>query len=116
MSTLTEHYRPPKDAADTIMDQSIDEKTSYLNFSLVNADPLAALQTLVEKAFIGDTGDELITKLVTLTDRRSSALYTSHSAIRIQPLKDRSIPMPWSSMDGPPISTWTTWIFPTISP
>ncbi len=43
------------------------EMIVYLRFSLVDADPLAALQTLVEEAFSGETGDQLNAKLATLT-------------------------------------------------
>ncbi len=43
------------------------EMIVYLRFSLVDEDPLAALQTLVEEAFSGETGDQLNAKLATLT-------------------------------------------------
>ena len=43
------------------------EMIVYLNFSLVDADPLAALRTLVGETFSGETGDQLKTKLATLT-------------------------------------------------
>lgn len=39
----------------------------YLNFSLVDVDPLGALQTLVEETFTGAEKDQLVTKLAKLT-------------------------------------------------
>jgi pimeloyl-ACP methyl ester carboxylesterase len=45
------------------------EMVVYLNFSLIDADPLAALRALVEKHFPGDAGEQLNAKLATLTTK-----------------------------------------------
>ena len=44
------------------------EMIVYLRFSLVDSDPLAALQTLVKESFSGEAGEQLNAKLATLTD------------------------------------------------
>ncbi|WP_162798155.1 alpha/beta hydrolase [Sulfitobacter sp. JL08] len=55
------------DAYDALGGVSGLELIVYLNFSLVEADPLAAMQTVVAETFSGETGDRLNAKLATLT-------------------------------------------------
>jgi pimeloyl-ACP methyl ester carboxylesterase len=55
------------DAYDALGGVSGLELIVYLNFSLVEADPLAALKTVVEETFSGETGEQLNVKLATLT-------------------------------------------------
>jgi len=55
------------DAYDALGGVSGLEMIVYLNFSLVEADPLAALKTVVAETFSGETGDRLNAKLATLT-------------------------------------------------
>jgi len=55
------------DAYDALGGVSGLEMIVYLNFSLVEADPLAAMQSLIGEYFSGDTGDRLNAKLATLT-------------------------------------------------
>ena len=55
------------DAYDALGGVSGLEMIVQFNFSLVEADPLAALQTVVGKTFSGEIGDQLNAKLATLT-------------------------------------------------
>ncbi|MGA9412097.1 MAG: alpha/beta fold hydrolase, partial [Roseobacter sp.] len=55
------------DAYDALGGVSGLEMIVYLNFSLVEADPLAALKTVVAETFSGETGEQLNAKLATLT-------------------------------------------------
>ncbi len=57
------------------------EMIVQIRFSLVEADPLAALQTVVGETFSGETGDQLNAKLATLT---SEAIAKSPYVAQIQ--------------------------------